>query len=158
MNLEKINNASIKEIEEIFFRCCGSKHWVQEMTKQRPFSSSEELQEFAGKLWEKLNQEDWLAAFSEHPRIGDIKSLRAKEEQAGVKKASEETLQALAKGNQQYEEKNGFVFLVCATGKSADEMLELLEKRLQNNRETELNIAMKEQAKITALRLERIFQ
>jgi 2-oxo-4-hydroxy-4-carboxy-5-ureidoimidazoline decarboxylase len=113
-------------------------------------------------LWWHLGDGDWLAAFDHHPRIGaDVDALRAKfataataeREQAGVSGASEETLRALAQGNREYEARYGFIFLVCATGKSAVEMLAILRSRMDHETEAELRIAAGEQAKITRLRL-----
>jgi 2-oxo-4-hydroxy-4-carboxy-5-ureidoimidazoline decarboxylase len=100
-----------------------------------------------------------------HPRIGDVSKLREKykatatwssQEQRGVQEASEEVLQGLADGNREYEARFGFIFLVCATGKSAGEMLALLRERMNNEPEAELRIAAGEQAKITRIRLEKL--
>jgi 2-oxo-4-hydroxy-4-carboxy-5-ureidoimidazoline decarboxylase len=108
-----------------------------------------------------------LEAFEQHPKIGDINSLKkqyantvawASNEQAGVDAASDEVLQALAKGNDDYERKFGYIFIVCATGKSAGEMLELLQSRLTNDPESEIKIGAEEQNKITKLRLEKLFE
>lgn len=113
----------------------------------------------------KLESKDWLEAFTHHPRIGDVKNLRQKfastaqwsqDEQKGVHGVPEDVIQALADGNARYEKKFGHIFLVCATGKSAQEMLALLQQRLHNTPETELRVAMQEQAKITRLRLEKL--
>ena len=112
--------------------------------------------------WFGLSEPDWLEAFSHHPRIGDRAALEARfpkthdlsaKEQAGVAKAGEDVLTALAEGNNAYFDKFGFIFIVCATGKSAEEMLSLLRERLPHDRANELRIAAEEQAKITALRL-----
>ena len=119
----------------------------------------------AGEIWTKLTPDDWKEAFSHHPKIGDIKSLRkkfastadmAEGEQSGVMQTSERTLQALAEGNNLYEAKFGYIFIVCATGKGAEEMLALLNERLHHYPEEEIAIAAKEQAKITKLRLEKM--
>ena len=119
----------------------------------------------AGEEWNSLDRGDWLEAFAAHPRIGDVESLRKKftatadlcgAEQAGVKDAEKATIQALAEGNRQYEERFGHIFIVCATGKTAPEMLALLRSRLENDPDAELRIAAAEQAKITRLRLEKL--
>jgi 2-oxo-4-hydroxy-4-carboxy-5-ureidoimidazoline decarboxylase len=116
-------------------------------------------------VWSALSREDWLEAFAHHPRIGDVDALRQRfpathdlstREQSGMSGAPEAVLAALADANRAYEEKFGYIFIVCATGKSADEMLALLEARLPNDEATELRIAAAEQAKITELRLERL--
>ncbi len=121
----------------------------------------------ATKCWDACLEPDYLEAFSHHPKIGDIDSLKKKfastatwasGEQAGVNAADQATLEQLAEGNNLYEEKFGFIFIVCATGKSAAEMLDLLKQRLPNNREDELKIAAAEQHKITLIRLEKLLQ
>jgi 2-oxo-4-hydroxy-4-carboxy-5-ureidoimidazoline decarboxylase len=144
-------------------RCCGSRSWVELMLARRPFGSREALLRSAREVWFDLQPGDWLEAFSAHPRIGDVEGLRRKfaatrelseREQAGVSTASDAVLTALAEGNRSYEARFGFIFIVCATGRTADEMLALLRQRLGNDRATELRIAAGEQAKITAIRLD----
>jgi 2-oxo-4-hydroxy-4-carboxy-5-ureidoimidazoline decarboxylase len=146
-------------------RCCGSTRWAEQMSSQRPFADFDALLATARSIWRNLVRADWLEAFVAHPKIGDLASLRAKfaqtaawseQEQAGVAITSESTLQALAAGNRAYEEKFGFIFIVCATGKSANEILDLLQQRLGNAAADELAIAAAEQEKITALRLQRL--
>jgi 2-oxo-4-hydroxy-4-carboxy-5-ureidoimidazoline decarboxylase len=135
------------------------------MLARRPFASVESLYETADKVWIWLYEEDWLEAFTHHPKIGDIDSLRAKfantkawaeGEQSGVEAASEEVLQGLAAGNSAYEAKFGYIFIVCATGKSAGEMLAILNSRLPNDPAVELQLAAVEQQKITRIRLEKL--
>ena len=130
--------------------------------KRRPFGSRDQLLTAARDDWFALGPADWREAFRHHPRIGDSDALRrrfaptanlAEEEQSGVAGASDVVLTALAEGNRAYERKFGYIFIVCATGKSAGEMLAMLLSRLQNDRDTELRAAAEEQAKITALRL-----
>jgi 2-oxo-4-hydroxy-4-carboxy-5-ureidoimidazoline decarboxylase len=119
----------------------------------------------ADAIWLKLDRADWLEAFTHHPKIGDMDSLRAKfattkewaaGEQSGVNAANEEVLRGLADGNREYEQRFGHIFIVCATGKSAQEMLTLLRARLHNEADKELRIAAGEQAKITRIRLEKL--
>jgi 2-oxo-4-hydroxy-4-carboxy-5-ureidoimidazoline decarboxylase len=136
------------------------------MVSQRPYLSRAQLMGEAERQWWRLFRGDWLEAFEDHPRIGsDVEALRqrfastsdwAEGEQAGVQVASDETLQRLAQGNKDYEERFGYIFIVCATGKTADEMLGLLSGRMQNPPEQELFIAAGEQARITRLRLEKL--
>jgi 2-oxo-4-hydroxy-4-carboxy-5-ureidoimidazoline decarboxylase len=135
------------------------------MVRSRPFASRDALFEAADRVWQALAEPDWLEAFSHHPKIGDVKALAekfkstsnwAKGEQGGTSGAAPAILEGLAAGNRAYEGKFGFIFIVCATGKSAEEMLELLNGRLPNDRATELAIAAGEQAKITRLRLEKL--
>ena len=133
------------------------------MLARRPFGSQDALLAAARDEWFALSEHDWLEAFSHHPRIGDRASLAARfpathdlsaQEQSGVASASARVIDALADANQTYLDRFGFIFIVCATGKSAEEMLALLRARLPNDRATELRNAAEEQAKITALRLQ----
>ena len=145
---------------------CGASRWVQAMVEGRPYQDMEALQQNAQTVWGTMERSDILEAFDHHPRIGaDIQALRKKfattaslseSEQASVAHASEETLLALRDGNKKYEARYGHIFIVCATGKSAQEMLELLEARMDNEPDEELRIAAAEQAKITQIRLENI--
>jgi allantoicase len=137
-------------------RVCTSKEWAQQMMAARPFASWDAMVDAATKIWLSLEAKDWLEAFAGHPRIGERKAGWSSQEQSGTRSASEETMRAIAEGNREYEEKFGFVFLICATGRSADEMLANLNERLTHDRETELSIAAEEQAKIIALRLEKV--
>ena len=143
-------------------RACGSSEWVDRMMLRRPFGSDAALKQAAREEWFALGEEHWLEAFWHHPQIGDRASLEerfpmthdlSEQEQAGVATARAEVLDALARDNAVYHDRFGFIFIVCATGKSAEEMLKLLRDRLHNDRATELRNAAEEQAKITALRL-----
>jgi 2-oxo-4-hydroxy-4-carboxy-5-ureidoimidazoline decarboxylase len=134
------------------------------MLEERPFASSAALYNCAEQLWSGLGAADQLEAFAHHPQIGeDLAALRerfaathalAAREQAGVAAADDATLLALRDGNRAYRARFGFIFIVCATGKSAREMLGILEQRLRRDPATELAQAAAEQAKITRLRLE----
>lgn len=127
------------------------------MAEERPFRDLEHARRTADRLWRALSREDWLEAFRSHPRIGDRSaSGQAALEQAGATSAAARLLEALAAGNRAYEKKFGRIFLVCASGRSAAEMLALLEERLGNDPETEIAVAAEEQRKITQLRLERL--
>lgn len=167
MTLNEFNNLSTEERKEGLRKCCGSPAWVQKMTESFPFSGKEALLQTADEIWNGLNESDRLEAFRHHPKIGDVASLKEKfastanwasGEQSSVQQASQQTLEALAEGNRKYEDKFGFIFIVCATGKSAKEMLHLLQSRLPNDRKTEIKIAAAEQAAITKLRLEKLLQ
>lgn len=147
-------------------KCCGSTRWVERMLRQPVAENLSELQSQAEQAWSECDQLDWKEAFSHHPKIGDIESLTKKfaataqwasGEQASVQSASPEVIEALAAGNEEYEEKFGFIFIVCATGLRADEMLEMLEDRMRNDPEVEIRIAAYEQMKITQLRLQKLF-
>lgn len=132
------------------------------MVTRRPFGSDRALLAAAREEWLALGPGDWREAFGHHPKIGDRASLEARfgatrhlsqREQSGVAGASADVLDALAEGNRQYEEKFGYIFIVCATGKSAAAMLDLLRARLPNSPDREIHVAAEEQARITELRL-----
>lgn len=165
MTLNEFNRQSDKLVSTAFLQCCSSETWVQRMMQSRPFPTQQQLLEQASKHWRNLQEQDYLQAFEGHPKIGDVNSLREKYagtralasgEQGGVAGASEEVFQELSAGNRDYEEKNGFIFIVCATGKGADEMLAMLQARLANTRAQEIKNACVEQEKITALRLQKM--
>ena len=140
-------------------RCCGARHWVDGMLAARPFASDTELLAAAERVWWGLGRADWLEAFAAHPRIGaraEAMTDWARREQAGANGAAEATLAALAQGNRTYEKRFGHLFLICATGRTADEMLGALRARLTNDPATELRVAAEEQAKITRLRLDKL--
>jgi 2-oxo-4-hydroxy-4-carboxy-5-ureidoimidazoline decarboxylase len=162
MTIEALNTLTPSEANKQFELCCGASNWVEKMNQNRPFHDKKELFQKAESIWLSLSSEDWLEAFTHHPKIGNINSLRkkfqntksiSKNEQSGVNNATESTLKDLAESNQLYEDKFGFIFIVCATGKSSDEMLALIKMRLNNNAKIEMQNAAKEQNKITQLRL-----
>ena len=138
--------------------CCGSTEWAERVASARPFESWNDLTAKADAIWRGLKPEDWLEAFRAHPRIGERKPSHgwAADEQAGATTAGEVTLSELANANREYEKRFGHIFIVCATGKSADEMLSILQSRLGNPSEAELEIAAEEQRKITHLRLRKL--
>jgi 2-oxo-4-hydroxy-4-carboxy-5-ureidoimidazoline decarboxylase len=162
----RLNALSLAEATEALTRCCGAGRWVDGMLAQRPFASRAALFTAAEQVWAKLGAEDYFDAFAHHPEIGaNLAELRRKfgstadwasAEQSGAVGASERTVRALQAGNAAYRARFGYSFIVCATGKSAQQMLELLSARLNNSPETELTIAAAEQAKITHLRLEKL--
>lgn len=162
-SLATFNQLPSAQAEAELLKCCGSRNWAIQLCECRPFNSEAALFNEADRIWSELAREDWLEAFSHHPRIGE-KQLREKfaatsawatQEQKGTQGASETTLAALARSNQDYEQRFGYVFLVCATGKTADEMLTLLQKRIHHDPAAEIKIAAAEQAKITRIRLEK---
>lgn len=165
MHIEELNKLAESELKEKLQKCCGSSYWVEKMLHSKPFLSLDDMLFKADQAWKNTGEKDWLEAFSRHPKIGDLKSLEkkfastksfAKNEQSAVDAAPQAILEKLAEGNSLYENKFGFIFIVCATGKSADEMLELLQARLHHARVTELITASAEQHKITKLRLQKI--
>ncbi|MBC7999276.1 MAG: 2-oxo-4-hydroxy-4-carboxy-5-ureidoimidazoline decarboxylase [Leptolyngbya sp.] len=163
--LNVLNSADLSVSRQELTKCCGSSSWVNRMLEARPFQSAQSIIECADDIWFKLAPADWLEAFTHHPKIGDKASLEAKfattahwaeNEQKGVNNADETQLEDLAQLNDQYFEKFGYIFIVCATGKTAGEMLSLLKERLPNLPSEELKIAAKEQSKITKIRLEKL--
>jgi len=167
MNFTDFQILPIEDAEQALLRCCGSQNWANKMAQSRPFGSLEAMHKAATRIWEDLKVQDWLEAFEHHPRIGDRQVLAARfastrnwsaNEQAGVAVAEEDILDRLASGNDKYSQRFGYVFLVCATGKSALEMLNLLEARINNSPEEELQIAQQEQQKIMLLRLDKMFE
>ena len=162
--LPRLNDRPAAEARAELLRCCGSSRWVEVLLAQRPFTDASSLYAAADSVWWDLEPADWREAFAHHPRIGE-RDFRARfastegwaaGEQAGVAGAPEELLTALAEGNQAYEERFGYIFIVCATGKSAEEMLALLLQRLAHPPQDEIRIAAGEQAKITRIRLEKL--
>jgi allantoicase len=165
MNLASLNSMPARQAENEFLKCCGSKIWAQQMVAARPFDGLEELIAEANRSWWSLNSQDWLEAFLSHPKIGETKAAAAttteaqqwsEDEQSGVRDAAQQTRDALAQLNQTYEEKFGYIFIVCASGKSSEEMLAILRERLKNNPDDELRIAAAQQAKISELRLRKL--
>ncbi|MCX6275597.1 MAG: 2-oxo-4-hydroxy-4-carboxy-5-ureidoimidazoline decarboxylase [Bacteroidetes bacterium] len=152
--------------KEELSKCCGSAAWANQLFGLFPFNTISDLKKASDRIWFSLSEIDWKEAFSHHPKIGDVGNLKekfagtatlAEGEQSGVKAANEQVLKALQKGNEDYEKKFGYIFIVCATGKSAAEMLALLKSRMINNPAFEIRVAAKEQNKITHLRLEKLF-
>jgi OHCU decarboxylase len=163
--LDQLNLLSPKQAEAELLKCCGSTRWASAMTDARPFANVDGLLAKAESIWWSLNQKDWLEAFRAHPKIGEQKAAATQSEQArnwssqeqsGTASAGAETKAALAKGNQEYEKRFGFIFIVCASGKSSEEMLAILNSRLQNDPRAELQVAAEEQRIITRLRLEKL--
>ena len=165
MTLHELNTLPAAQLKEELFKCCGSASWVKMMMAFFPADDLVELLEDAEEIWYECSKDDWKEAFSHHPKIGDTNALKEKfastaawaaREQSGVNNASPETIEALVEANRLYEEKFGYIFIVCATGKSAEEMLGLVKERLLNSPAVEIEIAADEQNKITKLRLEKL--
>ncbi len=161
-----LNDMNDDDARDALSHCCGAKRWFVAMNSRRPFVDQRSLEKAADDVWADMNQPDILEAFSHHPKIGeDVEELRKKfastadlaaGEQSGVDSASDDVLERLRSQNVAYEKRFGYIFIVCASGKSAPEMLALLEERISNEPDAELDIAAGEQAKITKLRLEKI--
>ena len=144
------------EAERELLSCCGSRHWAGRMAGARPFASESELLSSADRFWNELSMEDWLEAFAAHPKIGERASGQAAREQSGTRSASPEVIEGLAMANHDYEKRFGHIFIVCASGKTAQEMLDLCRRRLHNDPPEELAVATEEQGKIMRLRLENL--
>ena len=166
MTIQQFNNSTIQQSKEDLFKCCGCTTWAEQLSQKFPFTSIDKLKSMSDKIWFSLEEKDWLEAFTHHPKIGDVKSLEQKfastaqwasGEQASVNDATQNVLIKLKELNDSYEKKFGYIFIVCATGKSAEEMLVLLKQRLQNNPAEEIKIAANEQNKITHLRIDKLF-
>ena len=166
MRLEELNKLPTSDASHTFMQCCTSSTWVNKMVAARPFSDDAALKQAADDAWLGLTEQDYFEAFEGHPKIGDVSSLRAKyantkelagNEQGLVKEANDAVLEVLSQGNSDYEAKFGFIFIVCATGKSAQQMSDLLQARLPNNKAQELINAAEEQRKIFQLRITKAF-
>ena len=164
-SLERLNALPSSEASQEFLKCCGSTRWAEAMTARRPYKNPEQLTRTANEIWWSLEHSDWLEAFRSHPKIGEKKAAEAVSEQArkwsgqeqsGMSNASGKTVDTLAALNSAYEQKFGFIFIICATGKSSEEMLSALRQRLENDPAAELPIAAAEQSKITELRLKKL--
>jgi OHCU decarboxylase len=155
------NTASEADALEAMLACCGAPRWAAAMVALRPIGSVVELSAAADREWSRMDEADWLEAFACHPRIGEKKSAHASQkssawstqEQSSAASAAEQMLEELAEGNALYEQRNGFTYIVCATGKSAEEMLAILKRRLANNRAAELREAAEQQRQIMQIRL-----
>ncbi|MEO5571226.1 MAG: 2-oxo-4-hydroxy-4-carboxy-5-ureidoimidazoline decarboxylase, partial [Bacteroidia bacterium] len=166
MTIGEFNSLTVQQQKDELFKCCGCLAWVDNLSEKIPFDSIEKLKIESDGIWFSLNEKDWLEAFTNHPKIGDIKSLEKKfastklwasGEQLGVNIATQNVLKELKEMNDEYEKKFGYIFIVCATGKSAEEMLSMLKSRLKNSSEEEIKIASQEQNKITHLRIDKLF-
>lgn len=162
--IDAVNAMPASEAREALLRCCGSGRWADALLARRPFASAGALREAAESIWLGLSEADWLEAFSRHPRIGNAKDVTEKAgaerrwssgEQAGAAGVDEQVLSELAEKNDAYARKFGFIFIVCATGKSGSEMLSMLRERLEHDRPAEIRTAAREQAKIMQIRLEK---
>ncbi|HUO85138.1 MAG TPA: allantoicase [Thermoanaerobaculia bacterium] len=146
------------QLERELRSCCASARWVERMSESRPFVTWNRLVEIAAATWSSLDRSDWIEAFAAHPRIGETRdgARWSSQEQSGTRGASQHTLDALERGNREYEQRFGHLFLVCATGRDADHIVEILSRRMLNDPDTELRVAAEEQRKITELRLEKL--
>jgi OHCU decarboxylase len=164
--LDTWNKADEATALDAMIACCGAKRWASAMVALRPIGSVMELSEAADRVWATMNEGDWMEAFACHPRIGERPPRRtahavaksaawSKQEQSSAASAAAKVLAEIAEGNARYEQLYGFTYIVCATGKSAEEMLAILKRRLTSNRDAELREAAEQQRQITQIRLGR---
>ncbi len=167
MEVTELNALQPERAHEVLQRCCGARAWVESMVASRPFADRDALHAAAERAAETLTRQDWLEAFAAHPRIGDVAQSREKfaataawagAEQRGAADAPDSVLEALTRGNHAYERRFGYIFIVCATGRRAEEMLAMLESRMSNDPARELDVAAAEQMRITRLRLDKLLE
>ena len=162
--LERWNRLKAAEAENEILACCGSRAWARAMASRRPIADEAALLAASDETWRGLSAADWMEAFRSHPRIGESRAERpagaqsaswSAQEQSGAAGGEDAVKIALADGNRQYEKRFGHIFIVCATGKSAAEILAILRRRLKNDAQTELHEAAEQQRQITQIRLKR---
>ena len=155
------NQADEPAALDAMLACCGARRWAKAMVARRPIPSVASLSLTADEVWSTMEEPDWMEAFACHPRIGERKAAHAspqsaawsQQEQSSAARAATQVLTELTEGNALYEQRFGFTYIVCATGKSAEEMLAILQRRLTNDRATELHEAAEQQRQITQIRL-----
>jgi OHCU decarboxylase len=178
MRLDELNALGAETAERELLQCCGSRRWAHAMAARRPWTNLEAMSEEADKIWRELDADDWLEAFAAHPRIGETDGSTgsgsgapagatrtaggaagaswSSQEQSAVTSAGGDVRARLAAANRAYEARFGFIFIVCATGRGAEEILASIEDRLAHGRDQELQIAAEEQRRITRLRLAKL--
>ena len=163
MTLAEFNALGSREVEALLMDCCGSVRWALSVAAGRPYPSTQALHKAADSIWWKLGRADWLEAFSHHPEIGNNRASGSESarqwaagEQAGARAATDDVKARLARANRAYFEKFGYIYIVCATGKTAEGMLAILHQRLQNDLPSELSVAAEQQRLITRIRLEKL--
>jgi len=162
--LTRWNRLGVEDAAKEILPCCGSRTWAHGMAERRPIVDEAELLAAGNEVWNRLPEADWLEAFRSHPRIGESRgpakatarlAAWSGEEQRSVKTADKEIKLGLAEGNRAYEDRFHRTFIVCATGKSPEEMLEILRRRLRNGDAAELREAAEQQRQIVQLRLKK---
>ena len=160
------NSLSTADALNELLKCCGSNRWARQLAEERPFTTVDDLSRRSHDAWWSLAAEDWLEAFRSHPRIGERKSANevsdqaqawSQQEQSAVHNSAHSAVTELARLNEEYQQKFGYIFIVCASGKSSEEIIAILKQRLRSEKSTELQIAAAEQEKITELRLRKLF-
>jgi 2-oxo-4-hydroxy-4-carboxy-5-ureidoimidazoline decarboxylase len=164
--LQTWNDLDSEDAAKALLHCCSARRWAEGISALRPFADAETLFNEADRVWSRMEEPDWMEAFRSHPRIGGRKATYASpqssawssQEQASASHAQGVILDQLADGNARYEESFGFTYIVCATGKSAEEMLRTLYRRLDNDKETEIKEAAEQQRQIMQIRLRKWLQ
>jgi len=157
------NSLDTESAVSALLNCCAAHRWARAVAAQRPYATEDQLLKTADSVWATTDELDWMQAFKAHPRIGERTAAHAsaqssawsQQEQSAAESAEADVLAELASGNARYEEIFGFTYIVCATGKSAEEMLAILRRRLANKRPLELKEAAEQQRQITQLRLKK---
>jgi OHCU decarboxylase len=166
-DLQQLNELPREQAVTELLKCCGSRKWAGRLADELPFHDIDSLLQTSDGIWWALDDADWLEAFSHHPKIGEKRAAHevspearawSEDEQAAARTADEETMRELAAANREYERRFGFIFIVCATGKTTKEMLALITERLRNEVDKELRVAAEEQRRITHLRLKKLLQ
>jgi len=166
ITIDEFNEMDASVAKGLLQDCCASREWNTALLASRPYTDLQELLQRADQVWSDLSEKDYLEAFDAHPRIGDPDSLKARYgstrnmaegEQSGMQTASDKVINELADLNNRYYDQFGFIFIVCATGKSARQMLELIKERVYRDRDAEVVTAAEEQRKITEIRLRNLF-
>lgn len=169
--LARWNASGFEQAVQQILPCCGSMAWARRMASRRPIENEDALIAASDAAWRSLQESDWMEAFDSHPRIGESGAANvsdqrpsslsldwALQEQKQVADAGDAIKIALREGNHEYENKFGRIFIVCAAGKSAAELLEILRRRLQNDAGTELYAAAEQQRQINQIRLRKWLQ
>jgi OHCU decarboxylase len=157
IRLTALNDCAPETAYVQFQRCCGSSKWAEQMTQLRPFLTLEQIESAANQVWARCSKQDWREALAAHLRIGQQCNSRwSKDEQSGFNRASPLLQDEFARTSRRYEAKFGYIFIICATGKTLREMLVNMKHRLGNDAEMELHIAAEQQRLITILRLKKL--
>jgi 2-oxo-4-hydroxy-4-carboxy-5-ureidoimidazoline decarboxylase len=162
--LARWNGLALDAAEDEILPCCGSKAWAHRMAAQRPLGDEMSVLSAADRNWRNLGETDWKEAFRSHPRIGETRAEQPSHARSAAWSAQEQREAtaggdivkiALTEANREYERRFNRIFIVCASGKSAREILEILQRRLENDPETELLEAAEQQRQIMHLRIKR---
>jgi len=158
MTLDELNRMPARSAADALKLCCGSRRWAEGVTACRPFLDVADLHRAADATSHTLGGEDWLEAFRSHPKIGEMKNISgwSEKEQQGMTSTADDVRRRLVQLNREYQDRFGFIFIICAAGKSGEEMLAQLEERIQNRPEDEMRVASAEQVKIVHLRLNKM--